>query len=153
MQIIPSEVVLHPGQKQSFKVSVLDKGGNVIKKASNLKWEKYVPATAKVKAEMNASFDENGVLVQLCVSSIGDLTAANDAATAASQEGAGEVEQAALVPYKDLMIRVAGYSAYFVTLSPQMRQEIIDRANFGMADGIKQHAANDHAVNNHAVNN
>ncbi|VAW58599.1 Pyruvate formate-lyase, partial [hydrothermal vent metagenome] len=45
-------------------------------------------------------------------------------------------------PYKDLMIRVAGYSAYFVTLSPQMRQEIIDRANFGMASGIEQHAVN-----------
>ena len=111
--------------------------------------EAYFDADTNLFADhMKTFMDENGVLVQLCVSSIGDLTAANDAATAASQEGAGEVEQAALVPYKDLMIRVAGYSAYFVTLSPQMRQEIIDRANFGMADGIKQHAANDHAVNN-----
>ncbi|MFC1684619.1 pyruvate formate lyase family protein [Pseudomonadota bacterium] len=88
---------------------------------------------------MKTFMDENGVLVQLCVSSIDDLQAANDAATAASQAGAGEAEQAALAPYKDLMIRVAGYSAYFVTLSPQMRQEIIDRANFGMASGIEQH--------------
>lgn len=38
------------------------------------------------------------------------------------------------------MIRVAGYSAYYVTLSPQMRQEIIDRANFGMASCVEQHA-------------
>ena len=91
---------------------------------------------------MKAFMDENGVLVQLCVSSIEDLTAANEAATAASQKGASEAEQAALTPYKDLMIRVAGYSAYFVTLSPQMRQEIIDRANFGMASGIEQHATN-----------
>ena len=90
---------------------------------------------------MKTFMDENGVLVQLCVSSIDDLQAANDAATAASQAGAGEAEQAALAPYKDLMIRVAGYSAYFVTLSPQMRQEIIDRANFGMASGIEQHTA------------
>ena len=42
-------------------------------------------------------------------------------------------------PYKDLMIRVAGYSAYFVTLSPEMRQEIIDRANFALETGIEQH--------------
>ena len=88
---------------------------------------------------MKTFMDENGVLVQLCVSSVGDLTAANEAATAASRAGSGEAEQEALAPYKDLMIRVAGYSAYFVTLSPQMRQEIIDRANFGMASGIEQH--------------
>ncbi len=88
---------------------------------------------------MKAFMDENGVLVQLCVSSIADLKAANDAATAASKAGAGAAEQAALAPYKDLMIRVAGYSAYFVTLSPQMRQEIIARANFGMANRIEQH--------------
>lgn len=88
---------------------------------------------------MKTFMDENGVLVQLCVSSIGDLKAANEAATSASQPGAGATEQAALAPYKDLMIRVAGYSAYFVTLSPQMRQEIIDRANFGMASGAEQH--------------
>ncbi len=88
---------------------------------------------------MKTFMDENGVLVQLCVSSISDLKAANEAATAASKPGAGAAEQTALAPYKDLMIRVAGYSAYFVTLSPQMRQEIINRANFGMASGIEQH--------------
>ena len=90
---------------------------------------------------MKAFMDANGVLVQLCVSSIADLKAANDAATAAAKPGAGAPEQAALAPFKDLMIRVAGYSAYFVTLSPQMRQEIIDRANFGMANRVEQHAA------------
>ena len=61
-------------------------------------------------------------------------------ATAASKPGAGEAEKAALEPYKDLMIRVAGYSAYFVTLSPEMRQEIIDRANFALETGKEQHA-------------
>ncbi len=88
---------------------------------------------------MKAFMDSNGVLVQLCVSSIADLKAANDAANAASQPGAGAAEQAALTQYKDLMIRVAGYSAYFVTLSPLMRKEIIDRANFGMATQQEQH--------------
>jgi len=45
-----------------------------------------------------------------------------------------------LDPFRDLMIRVAGYSAYFVTLSPQMRREIIERANFALEDGVEQHA-------------
>jgi len=66
--------------------------------------------------------------------------AADKAATAAAQAGAGDEEQQALAPYKDLMIRVAGYSAYFVTLSPQMRTEIIARSNFALENGVEQHA-------------
>ena len=88
---------------------------------------------------MKVFLDNDGVLVQLCVSSIDDLVAAHKAATAAGQPGAGEEEQNALAPFKDLMIRVAGYSAYFVTLSPQMRQEIIDRSNFALDTGVEQH--------------
>ncbi|HCI52353.1 MAG TPA: formate acetyltransferase [Gallionella sp.] len=84
---------------------------------------------------MKSFTDNNGVLVQMCVSSIADLVAADKAA---SKEGEGALE--ALAPYKDLMIRVAGYSAYFVTLSPQMRTEIIARANFALKDGTEQHA-------------
>jgi len=87
------------------------------------------------------TFTENdGVLVQMCVSSIEDLMAADKAVTTASQPGAGEDEQQILAPYKDLMIRVAGYSAYFITLSPEMRQEIIERANFALDNGKEQHA-------------
>jgi len=89
---------------------------------------------------MKVFLDKDGVLVQLCVSSIETLAAAHQAATAASQTGAGDEEAAQLAPYKDLMIRVAGYSAYFVTLSPQMRQEIINRANFALHNGQEQHA-------------
>ncbi|MCP5244738.1 MAG: hypothetical protein H6937_01745 [Burkholderiales bacterium] len=89
---------------------------------------------------MKTFMDQDGVLVQLCVTSIEDFIAADKAATAASEAGAGEAEQQALAPYKDLMIRVAGYSAYYVTLSPQMRKEIIDRANFDMKSGVEQHA-------------
>jgi formate C-acetyltransferase len=89
---------------------------------------------------MKTFLDQDGVLVQLCVSSIKDLVAAHRAATAAGQPGAAEAEAAALEPYKDLMIRVAGYSAYYVTLSSQMRQEIIDRANFALDNGVEQHA-------------
>jgi len=88
---------------------------------------------------MKTFMDQSGVLVQLCVTSIEDFIAAHEAATAAEQTGSGESEQQALAQYKDLMIRVAGYSAYYVTLSPLMRQEIIDRANFDMKSGIEQH--------------
>jgi len=89
---------------------------------------------------MKAFMDNDGVLVQLCVSAINDLIDADKAATAAAQTGSAEAEQEALAPYKDLMIRVAGYSAYFVTLSPQMRKEIIDRSNFALENGVEQHA-------------
>ncbi len=88
---------------------------------------------------MKAFMDNDGVLVQLCVSAINDLMAADKAATAAAQTDASEAEQQALAPYKDLMIRVAGYSAYFVTLSPQMRTEIIARSNFALENGVEQH--------------
>jgi len=89
---------------------------------------------------MKTFTDHDGVLVQMCVSSIDDLMAADKVATAASQPNAGEAEQKALASYKDLMIRVAGYSAYYITLSPQMRQEIIERANFALDSQKEQHA-------------
>jgi formate C-acetyltransferase len=34
--------------------------------------------------------------------------------------------------YRDLFVRVSGYSAYFVDLSPIMQEEIITRAEYGM---------------------
>jgi formate C-acetyltransferase len=100
----------------------------------------HFPEDTELFARYMKTFtDEDGVLVQMCVSSIDDLMAADRAATAAAQAGAGEAQRAALTPYNDLMIRVAGYSAYFVTLSPQMRQEIIRRANFALDSGREQH--------------
>lgn len=94
--------------------------------------------------------DHGGVLVQLCVTAIKDLETAHEAATVserARKEGAGKAElaeaEAALAPFKDLMIRVAGYSAYYVTLSPEMRREIIRRSNFDLVQGQEQHMAAD----------
>ena len=81
----------------------------------------------------------DGVLVQMCISSLDDLKAADKAASAASQADADEAVMAELQKYKDLMIRVAGYSAYYVTLSSQMRLEIINRSNFALNDGKEQH--------------
>jgi formate C-acetyltransferase len=96
--------------------------------------------TALFARYMKTFEDEDGVLVQLCVTPIEAFKKAHEAATAAEEGGAGDVERKALDPYRDLMIRVAGYSAYFVTLSPEMRKEIIDRANFALATGREQHA-------------
>ncbi len=96
--------------------------------------------TALFSRYLRTFMNEDGVLVQMCVSSIDDLVAADRAATAMSQGKASDAERAVLERYKDLMIRVAGYSAYFVTLSPQMRREIIQRANFALDSGEEQHA-------------
>jgi formate C-acetyltransferase len=33
--------------------------------------------------------------------------------------------------YRDLLVRISGYNAYFVTLNPDMQQELIERAQYG----------------------
>ncbi len=96
--------------------------------------------TEKFAGYMKSFIDEDGVLVQLCVASIKELEDAHNAVnlTAKPEISAAERE-ATLEPFKDLMIRVAGYSAYFVSLNSQMRQEIIDRSNFALKNGEEQH--------------
>lgn len=96
--------------------------------------------TEKFAGYMKSFMDEDGVLVQLCVASIKDLEAAHNAADLAAKPEASAAERAAAIePFKDMMIRVAGYSAYFVTLNSQMRQEIIARSNFALKNGEEQH--------------
>mgnify|MGYP001943046778 CR=1 FL=1 len=58
LQIIPAEFAIAPGQNQEFQVWELDKSGrrvSVIK--DGLTWQKFVPPTAKVKAEVDATLD------------------------------------------------------------------------------------------------
>lgn len=65
LQIIPSEVLLHPGESQSFRIRSLDKNGFVVSEKvdpSKVKWVKYIPATARVKAKMEGDFDASGKL-------------------------------------------------------------------------------------------
>jgi formate C-acetyltransferase len=96
--------------------------------------------TEKFAGYMKAFIDEDGVLVQLCVASIKELEAAHNAVNLTSKPEISAAErEAAIEPFKDLMIRVAGYSAYFVSLNSQMRQEIIARSNFALKDGEEQH--------------
>ena len=47
------------------------------------------------------------------------------------------VDQATLIDakehpqdHRDLIVRVAGYSTYFVSLSPNVQQEVIDRTSY-----------------------
>jgi len=34
--------------------------------------------------------------------------------------------------YRDLMVRISGYNAYFVTLNRDMQMELIERAEYGV---------------------
>jgi outer membrane protein assembly factor BamB len=66
LQIVPSEVLLHPGQKASFRVRALDADGFTVDESiapTQVKWASYVPPTAKVKSTMKATFDDKAELV------------------------------------------------------------------------------------------
>jgi outer membrane protein assembly factor BamB len=61
IQIVPSEVLLQPGQSQKLTLRLLNKNGRLLKEmavnkssAAQFNWKKYVPATAKVKAYLDA---------------------------------------------------------------------------------------------------
>jgi formate C-acetyltransferase len=96
----------------------------------NLRFAQYVKA-----------FMENrGILVQMSIAGIEQFKKAHTAALKAVRKGISWQERIRiLAPYQDLMIRVAGYSAYFVSLSREMREEIIARANFALKNGEDQH--------------
>ncbi len=62
LRVVPSEVLLRPGQSASFRVSRVDARGNVLGKEKRVGWEKFIPPTAKVKAKADAEFNADGVL-------------------------------------------------------------------------------------------
>ncbi len=66
LQIIPDEVVLHPGEKAAFRVRKLDANGLPTGEDADVKrvrWSAFVPPTALVKARMDAAFNAAGELV------------------------------------------------------------------------------------------
>jgi outer membrane protein assembly factor BamB len=66
LQIIPSEVLMHPGDKATFRVRSLDANGFTVSEsipAGELKWTHYIPATARVRASLKGDFNEKGELV------------------------------------------------------------------------------------------
>lgn len=66
LQVIPSEVLLKPGGQAAFRVRSLDANGFTVEEAidpRSVKWAPYVPATAKVRAMLKASFNAEGKMV------------------------------------------------------------------------------------------
>lgn len=65
LQIIPAEFAIAPGQSQDFEVWGLNTSGQRIKIITEgLSWQKFVPPSAKVKAEVDATLDPTtGTLV------------------------------------------------------------------------------------------
>lgn len=66
LQVVPSEVLLHPGEKAAFRVRSLDANGLTVQESispKEVKWASFVPPTAKVKSTMLGAFDVEGELV------------------------------------------------------------------------------------------
>ncbi|WP_395142339.1 PQQ-binding-like beta-propeller repeat protein [Armatimonas sp.] len=72
LQIVPSEVILRPGEKVKLSIRGIDANGFVTETfdASKATFEQYVPPTAKVRALLDAKF-ENGEIVGGAKSSAG----------------------------------------------------------------------------------
>jgi len=64
LQVIPSEVLLRPGDKAKFSIRGIDANGFTTQTldVTKAKWAKYIPPTARVRSEMNAQFDDTGAL-------------------------------------------------------------------------------------------
>jgi outer membrane protein assembly factor BamB len=66
LQVVPSEVLLKPGGKTSFRIRSLDVNGLTVQEnidPKSVKWESYVPPTALVKSALKGSFNAGGELV------------------------------------------------------------------------------------------
>ncbi len=66
LQVIPSEVVLKPSGQAAFRVRSLDAQGFTVDEnidPRSVKWAPYIPATAKVRALLKASFNAEGKMV------------------------------------------------------------------------------------------
>lgn len=66
LQPIPYEVLLKPGEKQSFRIRALDANGFTVEEnvdPKSVKWEPFIPPTALVKVTMKGAFNADGQLV------------------------------------------------------------------------------------------
>ena len=62
LQAMPQEVILYPGKSQPFTVRGIDAKGYPVGPAEGVKWESFIPPTAKVRATLDAAFNEKGEL-------------------------------------------------------------------------------------------
>ena len=63
LQIIPSEFILHPGDKRGFKIRSIDANGFIVADVPKASWESFIPPTAKVKATLDGKFNDAGEIV------------------------------------------------------------------------------------------
>ncbi|MBE2283996.1 MAG: PQQ-binding-like beta-propeller repeat protein [Prosthecobacter sp.] len=64
LQVIPAEVAIMAGDKQAFRIRSVDANGMIVSEdVKGVKWETFIPPTAKVKATMDAKFNDAGELV------------------------------------------------------------------------------------------
>jgi outer membrane protein assembly factor BamB len=66
LQIIPSEILVRPGQSVSFRVRKLDANGFTVEEVKDVKavkWASYVPPTARVRSALKGEFNADGNLV------------------------------------------------------------------------------------------
>ena len=63
LRIVPSELILLPGDRVDFEVRAMDRAGFVDAALAGTTWEKFIPPTAKVKSTLDAEFNDEGVLV------------------------------------------------------------------------------------------
>ncbi len=61
LQVVPGDVLLKPGQTVKLTVNTIDANGNVVDRNVQATFEKFIPATAKVKTSMNASVADNAI--------------------------------------------------------------------------------------------
>ena len=64
LQIIPSEVLLKPGENKTVSIHALDADGYRVDQVGSEepKWEKFIPPEAKVKSTLNAEFDDQNTI-------------------------------------------------------------------------------------------
>lgn len=90
LQVVPAEFAVAPGQSQKFTVWGLNAAGQRVEVITEgLSWQKFIPPTAKVKSEVDATLDPK----------TGTVTAAEDAELSAG---------ALKVTYKDLTATTRG---------------------------------------------
>ena len=65
IMVRPEEVLLRPGTKATFRFFGVDVNGLTVKELTGQKatWRKFIPPTAKVRAEMDATVNEAGEMV------------------------------------------------------------------------------------------
>ena len=62
LQAMPQEVILNPGKSQSFTVRGVDAIGLPTGSVTDAKWASFIPPTAKVRATLDAAFNDKGEL-------------------------------------------------------------------------------------------